>query len=199
VSHPAKRQFARVVTARQKLLDLRAQRMDQLARLRNFAKNQLMDFVSTVDPITAQRYCEIQADGSKTRGDMAVSVVFYEGTKLAIAIDQFGKYSCDCTHKGMLADLGELAELYVTADQTRAQLTFESEDGGRRYVDLGEAIDELIEVVVRAVEADVPESAPVSVSVLRPPEPTAAAPVVSPVASPVVAGVASNALMFSIR
>jgi hypothetical protein len=172
MSHPTKRQFARVVAARQRLMDLRSQRMDQLQRLRAFAKNHLNDFVSTVDPITSVRYCDIQAEGNKTRGDMQVTVAFFEGSKVSVALDPVAKFSWECTPEALLGDVGTLVDVHVSADQTRAQLSFEVEGHARRYVDFGDVLDSLIEIAVRAVEGDIPEPSPqpATVTVLRQPE-----------------------------
>ena len=85
------RSFERVIAARERLIELRGERIGQLLRLRMYLRARLSDFLSNTDPVGGMRLAELLAEGSKAYGDLALTLAFFEGSRLRLAVDKSGR------------------------------------------------------------------------------------------------------------
>ena len=153
-----KREFARMIDARKRLVDVRGERMEQLLAVRAMLRALLADFFETLDPITNLRLAELTADGSKTNGDLAIALSFFEGTKLRIAVDVHGRFSHAVTSPSAFDDVERLVEIRVSSDLARAQALYEpvGAPGTFRTLDLVDCVMRLLASAVASVEAQLP-------------------------------------------
>ncbi len=158
MSPDVKQHFARMVAARKRLIDLRAERMEQLLSVRTMLRLLLADFTETLDPITNLRLAEVAADGSKTHGDLAIVLGFFEGTKLRVAVDVQGRFSHSVSIPSAFDDVQRVVEIRVASDYSRAEVTYEpvGASGAFATLDLGEVALGLLAHAVAAVEAQIP-------------------------------------------
>jgi len=152
-----KQGLARMVAARQQMLTARTARSEALQRFRSFAAARLNDFMAAVDPITGSRMVELIAEGSKVSGDLSVTVAFFDGTKLRIAVDPFARMTVEATPPEILHEVGTALDIAVAPDLSRAQLAYEpavGPGGSRCVLDLDEVILRLVDSSAQAVEEE---------------------------------------------
>ena len=191
-----------MLAARQRIIDVRTERTEHLMRLREYAKNVYKEFAGNTDPISGQRFADVAVDGSKARGDVAITITFFEGTKVSLGIDGYGRY----VHSGMparvLGDIATIVAIRVAPDLSRAQITYDttSTPPRRRTIDVCALLDVLTETALRAVEAEV-VTEPDGVPDLAPAEPPASkVPLVASLAVGIVPeDPAKSALSFSLH
>ncbi len=147
-----------MVAARQALVDLRGERMEQLLAVRAMLRSLLADFFETLDPITNLRLAEVTADGSKTHGDLSIALSFFEGTKMRIAVDVTGKFSHSISIPSDFDNVERIVEVRVSPDAMRAEILYEpiGAAGTFRTIDLVDVTLRLLDHAVCAVEAEVP-------------------------------------------
>jgi hypothetical protein len=157
VSIAIKQGHARIVAARQRLLDVRGERIEQLLRLRTYLRALLSDFVTNVDPVTGQRLVEIAAEGSKSNGDMAMTLALFEGTKLRFAVDSLGRFSASTVPGELMNEVGKIVGLRVGTDATRAEFDYEpaGQPGVRKVGDVAKLVALIVERAAVSVESDV--------------------------------------------
>jgi hypothetical protein len=176
--------------ARQRLIDVRTDRTAHLMRLRDYLRNALKEFASNTDPVSGARFAEVATDGSKSRGDLAITVTFFEGTKVSLGIDTHGRYVHSASPPSVLGDIGTIAAIRVCDDLSRAQITYDTNatPTRRRTIDVSALLDAVTEAAVRSVESEVceepagvpdpdramPNVAPQSVAAFAKPAPVAA-------------------------
>jgi hypothetical protein len=146
------RGYARIVAARQRLLDARTERVEALLRCRGYLRMRLSAFTGTVDPVDGVRLADVCADGSRTSGELSVTVAFFDGTKLRLSVDQRGALAVVTDPPDLLADLGTIVDLRVSADGTRAEIAHESGDV-RRRLDVAHVLERLVERALASAEA----------------------------------------------
>lgn len=153
------RPFQRMVAARQRLIDLRTDRTAHLMRLRDYLRNTFKEFASNTDPVSGARFAEVATDGSKARGDLSISVTFFEGTKVSLGIDTLGRYVQSGHPAHVLGDIGTIAAIRVADDLSRAQITYDTATtpSRRRTIDVTALMDAVTEAAVRSVESEVCE------------------------------------------
>jgi hypothetical protein len=117
----------------------------------------MADFVTGVDPVSGLRLVEISAEGSKTAGDMAMSLALFEGTKLRFAVDGLGRFSAATEPADLLAKVGRIVDLRVSADASRAEFDYEpiGDPGNRKTGDVAKLVARLVDVAAVSVESDV--------------------------------------------
>lgn len=147
-----------MVAARQALVDLRGERMEQLLAVRAMLRGLLADFFETLDPITNLRLAEVTADGSKTHGDLSIALSFFEGTKMRIAVDVTGKFSHSVSIPSDFDNVERIVEVRVSPDAMRAEILYEpiGAAGTFQTIDLVDLTLRLLDHAVCAVEAEVP-------------------------------------------
>jgi len=154
-------EFARMLAARQRLLDLRSSRIEQLLRVRGVLRELLGDFFETLDPIANVRLAEISAEGSKAHGDLAITLSFFEGTRMRLAVQRSGRFSHSVSIPSAFDDVARIEEIDVSGDMKRAGLLYEpiGEPGVRRRLDLIATALSLLAHAVAAVEDEAQETA----------------------------------------
>jgi hypothetical protein len=156
-----KQGFGRIVAARQRMVDVRAARWETLQRFKNFAKSQLQDFISTTDPVSGQRLADLSAGGDKARGEAAMVLSFFEGTRLRLTVDTSGQYGSESNPPEILGDIGRIIDIIVPVDLSRAEMIFETVAGPKgalHKLDLNEIIARMVDNAVRTVEEEVGEA-----------------------------------------
>jgi len=157
-----KREFERMVAARNRLVDVRAERMEQLLCVRAMLRKLLADFFETLDPITNSRLAEVTADGSKAHGNLAIGLSFFEGTRLRLAVDVNGRFSHSASIPSAFDDVERVVEIRVPEDLSRADIVYEpvATPGTFRTLALADVAMHLLAYAVSAVEAQLPVAPP---------------------------------------
>jgi hypothetical protein len=164
--------LARILAARQRMIELRSLRSEALQRYRSYARTGLADFIMNVDPISGSRLVEVAAEGSKANCDLSVAVAFFEGSHLRLSIDARGTLTIAATPPGVLPHIGRVLDLIVPMDNSRAELVYEPAEGppgARRVLDLSEVLCRLVDHAAKAVESELGEIATTPVAAAPPP------------------------------
>jgi len=154
--------YARLIAARQLLLDVRQARSETLQRLRSYARAQLVRFMGTTDPVTGARLLDISAEGNKQNGDLAITMAFFDGSKLVVAVDRSGHYSGAVTPAHAVPDFGRVLDVRVAADDSSAQIVCEPPHapGTEHVFEVLDLVALLLDNTVAVLEAEVPVIAP---------------------------------------
>jgi hypothetical protein len=148
--------YARILKARERLLEVRAERAARLLLLRDLLMKRFTPFMQTTDPVTGMRLADVAAEGSKLNGDLAIVLAFFEGTRFRVAVDVLARYTYDVAPEGVLPDLGELLDVQVSGSGSSATLICKTADGLEERHDVIELTGRLLEQAVVAIEAEVP-------------------------------------------
>jgi hypothetical protein len=159
VSNPADRPYARMLAAREKVIAIRNERTADLMRYRAYLRAAFAEFVSNVDPISGSRFAEIAADGNKARGDLQISVTFFEGTMLSIGIDAYGRFVHSGNPARVLGDIGQIVAIDCAEDGSRGRLTYDTstQPMRRRTIEIAQLLHLVTDAAVKAVEAEIVE------------------------------------------
>ena len=165
-----------MLAARQRLLDLRSSRIEQLLRVRVALRGMLADFFETLDPIANVRLAEVSADGSKAHGNLVLSLSFFEGTRMRLAVDTSGTFSHFVSVPSAFDDVARVVEIAVSSDLTRCDVAYEpiGEPDGRRSLDLFATTTALLAHAVTNVEheaREAPQSSASPLPLVPPPAP----------------------------
>jgi hypothetical protein len=158
-----KRGLARMVAARDVMLKARSARSEALQRFRTFASTRLNDFAAAVDPITGARMVELLAEGSKVSGDLSVTIAFFDGTRLRIAIDPRARIEAEANPPDVLHEVGNVLDILVAPDLSRAELVYEptvGPRGTRARLDLDDLIARLVDSCAQSIEEETAAIAP---------------------------------------
>jgi hypothetical protein len=151
------RPFERMVAARQRLIDIRTARAAQLMRLRDMLRVYYKEFAANTDPITGARYADVSTDGNKQRGNLEISVTFFEGTRFMIGIDERGEFLHASNPPSLVASIGSIVALEVEEDLSSGKIAYDSahEPPRRNAVDVVQLFSFITEAAVKSVEAEV--------------------------------------------
>jgi hypothetical protein len=152
-----KQGYGRIVAARQRLVEVRAARWETLQRFKSYAKGKLADFVGTTDPVSGQRFVDISAGGDKARGEAAMVLGFFDGTKLRLTVDASGQFGSECNPPELLAGVARIVDVVVPTDLSTAVLFYEAASappGTIRKLDLYDVIVRMVEHTAAGVEAE---------------------------------------------
>ncbi|GAC1540138.1 MAG: hypothetical protein NVS3B16_01960 [Vulcanimicrobiaceae bacterium] len=143
-----------MLAARQRLLDVRSHRIEQLLRVRVVMRALLADFFETLDPIVNVRLAEVSAEGSKAHGVLAISLSFFEGTRMRLAVDTSGRFSHEVSIPSAFDDVARILEIDVSSDLSGAGVLYEpiGAPDVRRRLDLVAVTLALLAHAVAAVE-----------------------------------------------
>jgi len=158
-----KRGLERMIAARDVMLKARLARSEALQRFRNFATARLTDFVAAVDPITGARMVELLAEGSKVTADLSVTIAFFDGTRLRIAVNPRAKIEAEATPPEVLHEVGNVLDILVAPDLSRAELVYEptvGPRGTRARLDLDELLARLVDSCAQSIEEETAGIAP---------------------------------------
>ena len=160
-----------MLAARERVIAIRTERTADLMRYRDYLRTIFAEFVSNVDPISGSRFAEVAADGSKARGDLQISVTFFEGTMLSIGIDVYGRFVHSASPERVLGDIGQIVAIDCASDGSRARLTYDTstQPMRRRTIEIAQLLNVVTEAAVKTVEAEVvEEKAPAAPAVSEP-------------------------------
>jgi len=154
MSPEVQREFARMLAGRQRLLALRSSRIEQLVGVRVVLRTLLADFFETLDPIANVRLAEVSAEGSKAHGVLAVTLAFFEGTRLRLAVDATGRFSHEVSVPSPFDDVARMLEIVISSDRERCDVLYEpiGAPGTRKRLDLIATTLGLLASVVATVE-----------------------------------------------
>jgi hypothetical protein len=146
-----------MLAARERLIAVRTERTADLMRYRAYLRTVFAEFASNVDPVTGARFAEVAADGNKTRGDLQISVTFFEGTMLSIGIDTYGRFVHSANPTRVLGDIGEIVAVDCSEDGSRARLTYDTstQPMRRRTIEIAQLLRVVTDAAVKAVESEV--------------------------------------------
>lgn len=149
-----------MLAARQRLLDLRSARIEQLLRVRVVLRGLLADFFETLDPIANARLAEVSAEGSKAHGDLAVTLSFFEGSRMKLSVDTNGRFSHELSIPSGFDAVERIVEYTFSSDMTRAEVAYVPKDAPleMRRLDLVAVTLALLANAVAAVEAEAAEA-----------------------------------------
>ena len=147
-----------MIAARQRMIDARSERIEQLLRVRAVLRAMLGDFLETLDPITNVRLVEVSAEGSKAHGDLSIALGFFEGTRLRLAVDKHARFSHAVSIPSAFDDVARILDVRVPNDLSAAEVSYEPSPapGTRRTLDLVEVVMQLLAHAVASVEAEAP-------------------------------------------
>lgn len=155
------RSYARLFSARERLVKVRAERIEQLSRLRAYLRVRLADFLANLDPMTGLRIAEMVADGSKHQGETALNLQFLDGSRLRIALDERARFTVAAS-PDVFDGLAFIGDLRVRADLTDAEFDVETLDDEGGLVVRTESFDRmlgrLVEHVVQTIEGQIPSA-----------------------------------------
>jgi len=146
------------------VIDMRAERNEELLRLRAFLRTMLGESASAVDPLSGVRVAEVMAEGSKANGDLALTLAFFDGTKLRIAVDSHGRFEAGTTPAHLFPH-ERVLDVRVASDGSRAEIDVIEADGAtQRTVDVAALVARVLEHAVTAIEAETNLTPPHSVA-----------------------------------
>ena len=151
-----KADFERIVAARQRLVELRAERVEELVRLQAYLRELLADFFTAVDPIGGNRFAELALDGNRAHGDLSLTLATFDGGRLKIGVDSLGEFS-RAAIPDVFEDVEKILELRVSPDAREALMDYIPAGKTRkdaRTVDFAIYVHKLIERAVTASEGD---------------------------------------------
>jgi hypothetical protein len=169
--HQLKNGFARIAAARQTMIEVRSARSETLQRFKNLAKAKLADFITNTDPVTGARFADVSAGGDKARGESAMILSFFEGTRFRLTVDTCAQFHAETEPAELLADVGRVIDIVVPMDLSRAEMTYEpasGPSGSKRTLDLVDLIVRMVDNAARTVEEQLGDAAPSAAPPARP-------------------------------
>ena len=152
-----KQNFDRILAARERLLEIRAERVGTIMRLQSYLRARLDDFFTNVDPISGSRLADLGAEGSKGAGEMALILAMFDGSRMRIGVDGSGRFSHDAD-PNVFEGIDEILDFDVSADFTSASFDYiPSGSPSRRpaRVSFDGFVDRLVQNTLETIEAAV--------------------------------------------
>jgi hypothetical protein len=149
-----KDRYRRIMAARERVIDMRTERVAALLRLQNYLRKRLSDYFTNLDPITGSRLAELGLEGNKAHGDIALALVFFEGSRLRVGIDAYGRFSL-AAEPDVFAEIGTLVGLHVADDNSTAEIEYVAAGAGQTQVHsagFSAYLEALIDHAVASVE-----------------------------------------------
>ena len=155
--------YLRIMDARDRQVKLRDERVRQVMKLNDYLRAKLADFLTNVDPITGSRLMEMGTEADRSGlGGMTFVLAVFEGSKLKIAVDPYGRFS-HAAEPDVFAEVGRIERIRVATDMTRAEIEYfpTGSDGSGETQSI--RVDGLLASLVRraadALDAESPASA----------------------------------------
>ncbi|MGH7708504.1 MAG: hypothetical protein ACREM6_11355 [Vulcanimicrobiaceae bacterium] len=136
--------YERILSARERLIELRDQRFDELAQLRMFLRVKLNDYLSNRDPITGATLASIAYEGNRIQGEAVLRLGLYDGSFVKITLDRLGHFQTEAEPN--VFDGIRLIDLHVSGDVYSADFDFARTDVGSaeiRRADFGKVLEVL--------------------------------------------------------
>jgi hypothetical protein len=150
-----KRLHKRLVSAREKLVELRNRRFEQLALFRMFLKVALNDYLTSIDPITGQRFASLTYEANKVQGEAALRLTMLDGSSLHIALGRAGHFAM--TAEPDFFEGVKITDLHVKDNLETADFIclVSDEANAQTYrFDAGKLIEALVSRVIDASESE---------------------------------------------
>jgi hypothetical protein len=150
-----KRLHKRLVSAREKLVELRTRRFEQLALFRMFLKVALNDYLTSIDPITGQRFASLTFEANKVQGEAALRLTMLDGSTLHIALNRAGHFAM--TAEPDLFEGVKITDLLVKDNLSSADficLVNDATNAQTYRFDAGKLIEALVARVIDYSEAE---------------------------------------------
>jgi hypothetical protein len=151
-----KERYKRIMAAREQIIDMRTARVAELLRLQAYLRNRLTDYFTNLDPITGSRLAELGIEGNKAHGDIALTLALFEGSRLKIAVDAYGRFSF-AAEPNVFAEIGTLVGLHVAEDLSVAEVEYIAPGEGQTHVHsagFSAYLEALIDHAVETVERE---------------------------------------------
>lgn len=171
-----KQNFDRILAARERLLEIRAERVSTIMRVQSYLRARLDDFFTNVDPISGSRLADLGAEGSKGAGEMALILAMFDGSRMRISVDGSGRFSHDA-EPNVFEGIDEILDFDVSPDFASASFDYipaGSTTGRPARVSLDGFVDRLVQNTLETIEAAVAPGQTLA------PSPVAASPVMAP-------------------
>ncbi len=115
--------FDRIVAARERLLEVRADRVGTILRLQNYLRARLDDFFTNLDPVSGSRLADLGAEGSKAAGEITLILAMFDGSRMRIGVDGSGRFNHE-SNPNVFENVGEILNFDISADFTTASVDF---------------------------------------------------------------------------
>jgi len=148
--------YERIKAARQRLVELRAARVEELLRLQAYLRETLAEFFNSVDPITGNRFAELALDGNRAHGEISLTIATFAGGRLKISVDSQGHFA-HAAVPDVFAGVERILDVRVSPDALAAQMDFMPAGKTRKgvqTVDFAIYVQALIERAIASSEAD---------------------------------------------
>ncbi len=158
-----KQHFDRIISARERLLALRAERVNVIVSLQSYLRARFDEFFTNVDPISGSRLADLGVDGSKGAGEMSLIFAMFDGSRMRIAVDAFGQFSYEAD-PNVFEDIAELIGFEVSPDFAQATVEYVpagSPTGRPVRVGFDVFVDRLVRNTVDVIEAQANPAPPV--------------------------------------
>ena len=137
-------------------MEVRGERIGQLLRLRLYLRTILSEFMEKTDPIGGMRLAEVLAEGNKAKGEGAVSLSFFDGSRLRIDVDKAGTF-LHTAEPDVFAGIGEILAVRVRPDLSGAEFDYLPDDAGEaaepKTAEFSPYVEALLDHVVAEIEA----------------------------------------------
>jgi hypothetical protein len=152
-----KQNFDRIVAARERLLEVRAERVASILRLQSYLRARLDDFFTNLDPISGNRLADLGSEGSKASGEMTMILAMFDGSRMRIAVDGMGRYIHEA-EPNVFEGIGEILNFDISPDFATASID---------YVPVGSAtrrpvravfdnyVDRLVQHTLESIEGEI--------------------------------------------
>jgi hypothetical protein len=163
-----KQNFDRIVAARERLLEVRAERVASILRLQSYLRARLDEFFTNLDPISGSRLADLGSEGSKASGEMTMILAMFDGSRMKIAVDGMGRYSHEA-EPNVFEGVGEILNFDISPDFATASMDYVPTAGASRRpvrVTFDGYVDRLVQHTLESIEGEIAPSsgAPVSVA-----------------------------------
>jgi hypothetical protein len=152
-----KQNFDRIVAARERLLEVRAERVASILHLQSYLRARLDEFFTNLDPISGTRLADLGSEGSKATGEMTMILAMFDGSRMRIAVDGMGRFSHEA-EPNVFEGIGEILNFDISPDFATASID---------YVPMGSAsrrpvravfdtyVDRLVQHTLESIEGEV--------------------------------------------
>ena len=152
-----KQNFDRIVAARERLLEIRAERVATIMRLQSYLRARLDDFFTNVDPVSGSRLADLGAEGAKASGEMALILAMFDGSRMKIGVDGTGRFNHDAS-PNVFEDIEEILSIDVSPDFVTASIEYVPAGSQTRRparVSFDGFVDRLVQHTLEAIESEV--------------------------------------------
>jgi hypothetical protein len=149
--------FDRIVAARERLLEVRADRVGTILRLQSYLRARLDDFFTNLDPVSGSRFADLGAEGSKGAGEITLILAMFDGSRMRIGVDGSGRFNHE-SNPNVFENVEEILDFDISADFTTASIEFVpvgSSTGRAVRAPFDAFVDRLVQHTLESIEGEV--------------------------------------------